>query len=123
MTERKGQQIRYYFRDQKPTDSDEASDDVEDREKIDEHISDDQSADEDSDFDESPSRSQDFDSDDEELESELQQRNLKPPLESWSLLFADSMIEIVVLHTNEEINRKLYTTQNPDFYMKTIRLS
>lgn len=32
-------------------------------------------------------------------------RQLKTPLESWSLLFPDSMIEKIVLHTNEEIRR------------------
>ena len=30
------------------------------------------------------------------------------------------MIGMIVLRTNEEINRKLPTTQNPDFYMKTV---
>jgi len=33
-------------------------------------------------------------------------KNVKTPFEAWSLLFPNKMLEIIVLHTNEEIDRK-----------------
>jgi len=33
-------------------------------------------------------------------------KNVKTPFETWSLLFSNKMLEIIVSHTNEEIDRK-----------------
>lgn len=43
-------------------------------------------------------------------------REVKTPLEVWSLLFPDELLEIIVRHTNEEINRKLVNLSSQSYY-------
>ncbi|XP_046589305.1 uncharacterized protein LOC107218646 isoform X2 [Neodiprion lecontei] len=44
--------------------------------------------------------------------------NIKTPLEAWSLLFPNNLLEIIVRHTNEEIRRRA-EYQNEDLHRET----
>ncbi|XP_018403103.1 PREDICTED: piggyBac transposable element-derived protein 3-like [Cyphomyrmex costatus] len=46
-------------------------------------------------------------------------REMRTPLEMWSLLFSDELLEIIVKHTNEEINRRLINLSSQSYYRKT----
>ncbi|XP_018398737.1 PREDICTED: piggyBac transposable element-derived protein 4-like [Cyphomyrmex costatus] len=46
-------------------------------------------------------------------------REMRTPLEIWSLLFPDELLEIIVQHTNEEINRRLINLSNQPYYCET----
>lgn len=43
----------------------------------------------------------------------------RTPLESWTLLFPDEMLEVVVKHTNEEINRIFVNISNQTYHYVT----
>ncbi|XP_033228146.1 uncharacterized protein LOC117179985 [Belonocnema kinseyi] len=46
-------------------------------------------------------------------------KNVQTPLEAWSLMFNDNMLETIVLHTNEEIDRKLLALPPATFSHRT----
>lgn len=46
-------------------------------------------------------------------------REVKTPFEAWSLLFPNKLLEIIVKHTNEEINRKLVNLSSHLYYCET----
>ena len=45
-------------------------------------------------------------------------RNVRSPLESWNLLFSEEILDIIVMHTNQEILRKCQSGL-PQSYKKT----
>ncbi|XP_026830161.1 piggyBac transposable element-derived protein 4-like [Ooceraea biroi] len=43
-------------------------------------------------------------------------KDVKTPMEAWSLLLDDEMLEKIIIHTNEEINRKSVTLKDAHFH-------
>ncbi|XP_018368816.1 PREDICTED: uncharacterized protein LOC108764906 [Trachymyrmex cornetzi] len=52
-------------------------------------------------------------------ECKQEAREMTTPLDIWSLLFPDELLEIIVKHTNEEINRRLVNLSSQPYYCET----
>lgn len=51
--------------------------------------------------------------------AKFEAKNVTTPLEAWSLLFSPNILEIIIQHTNEEIERKRETYSRQKYYGNT----